>query len=71
MSWFWIVLIVVCYALLSTTICMVLSKVAKSLDDGIIVLIAMFWPLIIILLPVIILIIVLYEIVDKCRYNEY
>ena len=70
MSWYWIVLIVICYALLSTIICVVLSKVAKSLDDGIIVLIAMFWPLVIMLLPVIMLIILLYEIVDKCRYNK-
>lgn len=70
MSWYWIVLIVVYYVLLSAVICTILSKLAKDIDDGIIVLFGICWPLIVILLPIIILIILLYETVDKYRYKE-
>ena len=70
MSWYWIVLIVVCYVLLSAVTGIVLSRVAKDAESGLIVLIGMFWPLIVISLPIMVLIILLYEIVDKYRYKE-
>ncbi len=70
MSWYWIILIFVCYVLLSAVTCIVLSIVTKNTDDSIIVLFGMFWPLVVILLPVIMLIILLYEIVDRYGYKE-
>lgn len=69
MSWYWIVLIVVCYVLLSAVTCIIFSRVAKT-NDEIIVLFGIFWPLIVILLPIILLIILLDKIVDKYRYGE-
>lgn len=69
MSWYWIVLIVVCYVLLSAVTCIILSRVAKSEDSGIIVLFGIFWPLFVISLPIIILMFLLYEIVDKYGYK--
>ena len=71
MNWHWIVLIVVCYVLLSAITCIILSRMAKSADSGIIVLFGIFWPVFVILLPVIMFIILLYEIVDKCRYKDF
>lgn len=70
MSWYWIVLIFVCYVLLSAVTCIVLSIVTKNTDDSIIVLFGMFWPLVVLLLPIITLILLLYEIVDRYGYKE-
>ena len=70
MSWYWIFLIVVCYVLLSAVTCIIFSRVAKDTDDGTSVLVGMFWPLIVILLPIILLIILLCAIVDKYGYKE-
>lgn len=70
MSWYWIVLIFVCYVLLSAVTCIVLSIVTKNTDDSIIVLFGMFWPLVVLLLPIVTLILLLYEIVDRYGYRE-
>lgn len=71
MSWYWVILIIVCYVLLSAIACIILSRVAKNVESGMIVLIGTLWPLVVMLSPIIMFIILLYEIVDKCRYNEY
>ncbi len=65
MSWYWIVLIVVCYILLSAVTCLVFSKVATDTENEVIVLLGIFWPLVVILLPIIMLVILLYNIVDE------
>ncbi len=70
MSWYWIVLIVVCYVFLSAVTGIISSRIMKSADSGMSVLFGIFWPLLIILLPIIMLIILLYEIVDKYGYKE-
>ena len=70
MSWYWIILIVVCYVLLSAVTCIVLSRVAKITDECITVLSGIFWPLVVILLPITMLMILLYEIVDRYGYKE-
>ena len=70
MSWYWIILIVVCYVLLSAVTCIVLSRVAKITDEYITVLSGIFWPLVVILLPITMLMILLYEIVDRYGYKE-
>ena len=70
MAWYWIVLIVVCYVLLSIVTCLVLSKVAKDAETGLIVLFGIFWPLVIMSLPLIMFVMLLFEIVDKYSYKE-
>ena len=70
MSWYWIVLIVIGYILLSAVACVVLSRTMKTTDNAIIVLFGMFWPLFIISLPIIILMILLNKIIDKYGYKE-
>lgn len=70
MSWYWIVLIVVCYILLSVVTCLVFSRVAKNTENEVIVLSGIFWPLVVISLPIIMLVILLYKIVDEYKYKE-
>ena len=70
MSWYWIVLIVIGYILISAVTCVVVSRTTKTVDSGIVVLSGMFWPLFIVSLPIIMLIELLYLAIDKYGYKE-
>lgn len=70
MSWYWIVLIVIGYVLLSAVTGIILSRVAKCTDSMINVSFGLFWPLVVILLPIVMLIILLDKIVDRYGYKE-
>lgn len=70
MSWYWIVLIGAFYVLLSAVTCVVLSRATKITDGELIVSLGIFWPLLVIALPIIMLIILLEKLVDKYGYKE-